>query len=363
MYNIFKQGSVDPIELQTLQEVDLFFVKLNPKDAFNHSPRIREYALLYYASGYFAQYNNIFSRYIKNMRDLNDTEMHEFIIRYIVSCVIKRNYESAISDIQNLRQFYIQHDMNVYIYFLKMVRGNYTEASDIVLNIGQNIYEGFWKILTYSDLAFYFMFSLLVCFQRHVLKELKILSGALVCKFFEDNPSYLILLENYERCRFDWIVEEFEKFSQEKITSDIILSNNYRKIQYDFKTHIMKDIIKCSQAVSIDYLAKVLKEDQTKVENWIVTGISEGYLKVKIDDIDKIIYQAEENSNQIRLKNGLNFSENVYSDSIYKILRHLTGKILDIKDIQQSDLKQYMIRGYYENPNMDYYQGDGEDFS
>jgi hypothetical protein len=49
------------------------------------------------------------------MKDMNDYEMNEFIIKYVVSSIIKRNYEIAIGDITGLRNQYIQYDLNFYI--------------------------------------------------------------------------------------------------------------------------------------------------------------------------------------------------------------------------------------------------------
>jgi hypothetical protein len=96
-------------------EVDQFFIKLNPKDASLHSSRIREYALAYFNKGNFGSYNMIFSRYIKGMRDLIDSEMHDFLIKYLISSIIKKNYDVAITDINIIKQNYTKYDMNIYI--------------------------------------------------------------------------------------------------------------------------------------------------------------------------------------------------------------------------------------------------------
>lgn len=96
-------------------EVDQFFIKLNPKDANAHSNKIREYALTYFNKGNFSSYNMIFNRYIKNMKDLIDSEMHNFLIKYLISSIIKKNYDVAITDINAIKQNYSKYDMNIYI--------------------------------------------------------------------------------------------------------------------------------------------------------------------------------------------------------------------------------------------------------
>lgn len=160
-------AAVEPSQLQQLEEIDSFFIKLNPKDAYNQSLKIREFASTYFSKGHFLQYNNIFSRYLKNMKDLSDSEMNDFIIKYFISSVIKRNYELAITDISSLKQQYIQYDLNIYIFLLKLINGNFTEAAETILNVNQNVSEEVWKIVGEADLAFYFSVALMVCFKRN----------------------------------------------------------------------------------------------------------------------------------------------------------------------------------------------------
>lgn len=49
------------------------------------------------------------------MKDLQESEMNNFIVKYFISSVIKKNYESAITDITGLKQHYLRYDLNIYI--------------------------------------------------------------------------------------------------------------------------------------------------------------------------------------------------------------------------------------------------------
>jgi hypothetical protein len=334
---------VEPLQLQELQDIESFFIKLNPKDAYNHSAKIREYAMIFFSKGHLSHFNNIFSRYIKNMRDLSDSEMHEFIIRYFIASVIKKNYELAITDILNMRQNYIQYDMNIYIFLLKLISGNFAEAADLLLNVNQNVYEEVWKIVSESDFALYSTISLLVCFNRHILKEIQVLNQTLVYQSFEEHPENLEILENYSKCRFDFITDKLDQM-QENITSEPLLANNLPKINYLVKVNILSEILKASSTVSLDYLCKLLKEKNSIiVENWILHGISEGRFKVKIDDIDKLVYSYETESLPSTVNKALDFSKKTYCNSMNKILSSLSYKNVNMSHVRVDQFKKYMF--------------------
>lgn len=287
------------------------------------------------------------------MRDLNDSEMNDFIIRFFVSSVIKKNYEIAISDISVLRSNYLQYDLNFYIYLLRMINGNFIEAADTVLNVKQNIYDEAWKIVSESDLAFYFTLSLLICFKRHVLKEVQMLSQSMIYRFFEDFPHYIELLENYSKCRFDIITEEVEKL-QEKIHTDPLTANNFTKINFEIKNNILKEILKSCSSVSIAYLSSILREKDTqKIENWIFMGISEGYLQVRIDDIDKTVYAQEISTMRNSVQKTLEFSKSTYNNSINKILGNIGVRTVDLRDVELDEFKKYPIEKHKGRGHMD----------
>lgn len=101
--------------MSDLEDLDTYFIKLNPKDVYFQSHKIREHSLVYYTKGSLTSFINIFTRYIKFMKDLNESEMQNFIIKFLIASIIKKNYETAISDLQYLRPNFITYDINIYI--------------------------------------------------------------------------------------------------------------------------------------------------------------------------------------------------------------------------------------------------------
>jgi hypothetical protein len=333
------------MQLQELQEIETFFIKLNPKEAYSHSAKIREFARTYFSHGNMTQYNSVFSRYIKNMRDLNDTEMHQFLIKYLISSVIKRNYELFYSDVSTIRVNYIQYDVNIYIFLLKFISGHFSEAADLLLNINQNIYEDFWNFVNPNDMALYFTLSILINFKLNVLKEIQKLSQTLVYNFFEENPELFEILENYSKCRYDWITLFLEKL-QVRITSDPFQMNNCIKMSYLVKNNILFNILKTTSSVPINYLSYILNEkNHIIIENWILSGISEGKFKVKIDDIDRVVYSSEISSLENTIGKTLGVSRKVHVNSINKILNSLnmSSRPMDLRYITLDQMTRYTI--------------------
>jgi hypothetical protein len=224
-----------------------------------------------------------------------------------------------------------------------MINGNFNEAAETIMNVTQNVYDDAWNIVNEPDLAYYFTITLLICFKRQTLKEIQIMSQTLIYKFFEDYIQYLELLENYSKCRFDIISAEFEKIL-EKIQYDPLLMNHYYRISNEVKVNILKDILKSSSCVSFEYLSKMLREkDLSKIENWIHNGIIEGYLKVKIDDIDKIVYAQEPKHVDQGINKAIDFSKRTYNNSMNKILNCLSSKFILAGENEMDEMKKYQI--------------------
>ncbi len=93
--------------------------------------------------------------------------------------------------------------MNIYIFRLKLIKGNFTESAETIMSIGQNIYEDVWKIVLGDDLAFYFALSMLTKPKQGAVRNIHMVNIFLIYKLFEDFPNYLELLANYSKCRFE----------------------------------------------------------------------------------------------------------------------------------------------------------------
>jgi hypothetical protein len=303
----------------------------------------------------------VFTRYLKNMKEIPENEMHEFIIKYFISSVIKKNYENALSDINQLKAFYTGYDLNIYIFLLKFIYGVFHESAEDSILISNNIYEGVWNLINENDLAFYLTLSQLISFNRKILNQIQSNSDVLIYNLFQgDYEEYENVLDNYSMCRYDCVTEEFEKYKQ-IINSDPLLSLNYVKINFEIKNRILREILNNCSKVGLNYLSKILKErDDGKIENWILSGISEGHYYVKIDDIEKIVYSEEQDVERVNMFKVLNMSKKVYSQSIFKILNGIGNKI-DIKEIDIERYKKYYIdkvKGGFDKKESDYNESE-----
>ncbi len=107
--------NLDTTKLRLDEELNLFFQKLQPKEAPNKANKIRENALLYFSIGNFTQFIMVFSRYIKYMKDVSSEEMNDFIFKFFISCLMKKNYEIGINDITMLMTTNHDYDLRIYL--------------------------------------------------------------------------------------------------------------------------------------------------------------------------------------------------------------------------------------------------------
>ncbi len=98
-----------------MEEIDVFFMRITSKEIPTYEAKILSYINTYFEKGQFTAYNNTFNRFIKTMKTLSDPEMHNFIIRYTIASIIKKNWDNFSNDIYFIRQNYSQYDMNIYL--------------------------------------------------------------------------------------------------------------------------------------------------------------------------------------------------------------------------------------------------------
>ena len=100
----------------SVETMDAYFLKLNPKDIQTESLKIKEYSKQYYDAGNFSAFISVFNRFlvlIKN--DLPESELHIFLIKFVVSCIIKKQFDIGLSEISKLKQQYHNHDISIYL--------------------------------------------------------------------------------------------------------------------------------------------------------------------------------------------------------------------------------------------------------
>ena len=107
---------VKPKQLTTsIEDIESFFLRLNIKEINTLENKILINANAYFEKGNFSAFNKTFSIYVKNLKNLTDSEINKLVIRYVISSVIKKNWDSFASDIYAIRQTYTQNDMNIYL--------------------------------------------------------------------------------------------------------------------------------------------------------------------------------------------------------------------------------------------------------
>lgn len=154
-----------------VDNADNYFSKLNQKNLSQETFKIKDYAKQYYSSGNFSQYIMVFNRFIVLLKnEISESELHMYLVKYVIASVIKKQYDLAISEITKLKQHYHNYDISIYLFFLKIVQGKFHQAEEEILNISKNIYpEFFEKILDQETLAQYIVLVMLICYKKHVI--------------------------------------------------------------------------------------------------------------------------------------------------------------------------------------------------
>jgi hypothetical protein len=102
-------------QLNCVEELDIFFMRITSKEIPQYESKILTSINTYFEKGQFTAFNNTFNRFIKTMKNLSEQEIHNFIIRYTISSIIKKNWDNFSTDIFHIRQYYTQYDMNIYL--------------------------------------------------------------------------------------------------------------------------------------------------------------------------------------------------------------------------------------------------------
>ena len=154
-----------------VENADNYFSKLNQKNLSQETFKIKDYAKQYYNSGNFSQFIMVFNRFIVLLKnEISESELHMFLVKYVIASVIKKQFDLAISEITKLKQHYHNYDISIYLFFLKIVQGKFHQAEEEILNISKNIYpEFFEKILNQETLAHYIVLVMLICYKKHVI--------------------------------------------------------------------------------------------------------------------------------------------------------------------------------------------------
>ena len=116
---ISKENIIDSNAISNIETLNTFFSKICQKDFQSEVNKIKEYTKQYYNMGAFSQYISIFNRYIMQIKnEFEESEFHQFIVKYVISCVLKRQYDLGISELDKLNKNFYKYNYDVSIYVL-----------------------------------------------------------------------------------------------------------------------------------------------------------------------------------------------------------------------------------------------------
>ena len=325
---------------------DTFFQNLLTKDIQAKAKEIIENSLVYYNKSIYLKFNNCFNRYIKNIKDLNEYDMAEYVGKYFNSCVMCKNYLQCAEDIKIISKKYFLFDNNCYIFLLKFFAGDFNDAFNLILSVSSNISTELYNYLTEEDLAFYFSLCILINYNEEVYKEILVQNETEIYKLIEKYPKIFEILEIYSKCQFEKVCVLFDKTFREKIIKNKELVNYEKRINMLIKNNILKEILSLSSEIKLEDLAKTLKIDSIdKLIDMIIKLIDNQNFPVKIDDINKIVYYNKKNELDDALqKTIITSKKNLAKIFNFTLKRTLKGKNkisqLDMNNLSQIVLKE-----------------------
>ena len=306
----------------------------------------------FYNNGNFDKLNRACYRFLKRIKGVNEYDMNDTVIRYVVSCISLRDFSQCYNIIETLQEEYSYFDYNIYLFFLYLVEGEYDRASKKLLKIKTNISEDFYKYVTEEDLAFYFAFCLLYNFNITDYKEVLSNNDIYVYKLYDKYNKFFEIVDAYYKCDYLRVNNEFNKKLKERINKDPFLSGKSETIEKKFKEKILKEILTFSSEISYKTIADLLVISKSQAVDMIVSLIKAKKKDAIIDDIDEVVIMKEPNpmndlltkSNELMEKNLDDLIKFSYTNIKHKIAGKIEGKNITKKPLERGyDMSQAII--------------------
>ena len=308
----------------------------------------------FYNNGNFDKLNRACYRFLKRIKGVNEYDMNDTVIRYVVSCVSLRDFSQCYNIIETLQEEYSYFDYNIYLFFLYLVEGDYDKASKKLLKIKTNISEDFYKYVTEEDLAFYFAFCLLYNFNITDYKEVLSNNDIYVYKLYDKYNKFFEIVDAYYKCDYLRVNNEFNKKLKERINKDPFLSGKSETIEKKFKEKILKEILTFSSEISYKTIADLLVISKSQAVDMIVGLIKAKKKDAIIDDIDEVVIMKEPNpmndlltkSNELMEKNLDDLIKFSYTNIKHKIAGKIEGKNITKKPLERGyDMRMLEMMG------------------
>ena len=308
----------------------------------------------FYNNGNFDKLNRACYRFLKRIKGVNEYDMNDTVIRYVVSCISLRDFSQCYNIIETLQEEYSYFDYNIYLFFLYLVEGEYDKASKKLLKIKTNISEDFYKYVTEEDLAFYFAFCLLYNFNITDYKEVLSNNDIYVYKLYDKYNKFFEIVDAYYKCDYLRVNNEFNKKLKERINKDPFLSGKSETIEKKFKEKILKEILTFSSEISYKTIADLLVISKPQAVDMIVSLIKAKKKDAIIDDIDEVVIMKEPNpmndlltkSNELMEKNLDDLIKFSYTNIKHKIAGKIEGKNITKKPLERGyDMRMLEMMG------------------
>ena len=308
----------------------------------------------FYNNGNFDKLNRACYRFLKRIKGVNEYDMNDTVIRYVVSCISLRDFSQCYNIIETLQEEYSYFDYNIYLFFLYLVEGEYDKASKKLLKIKTNISDDFYKYVTEEDLAFYFAFCLLYNFNITDYKEVLSNNDIYVYKLYDKYNKFFEIVDAYYKCDYLRVNNEFNKKLKERINKDPFLSGKSETIEKKFKEKILKEILTFSSEISYKTIADLLVISKSQAVDMIVSLIKEKKKDAIIDDIDEVVIMKEPNpmndlltkSNELMEKNLDDLIKFSYTNIKHKIAGKIEGKNITKKPLERGyDMRMLEMMG------------------
>ena len=308
----------------------------------------------FYNNGNFDKLNRACYRFLKRIKGVNEYDMNDTVIRYVVSCISLRDFSQCYNIIETLQEEYSYFDYNIYLFFLYLVEGDYDKASKKLLKIKTNISEDFYKYVTEEDLAFYFAFCLLYNFNITDYKEVLSNNDIYVYKLYDKYNKFFEIVDAYYKCDYLRVNNEFNKKLKERINKDPFLSGKSEIIEKKFKEKILKEILTFSSEISYKTIADLLVISKSQAVDMIVSLIKAKKKDAIIDDIDEVVIMKEPNpmndlltkSNELMEKNLDDLIKFSYTNIKHKIAGKIEGKNITKKPLERGyDMRMLEMMG------------------
>ena len=306
----------------------------------------------FYKNGNFEKLNRACYRFLKRIKGVNEYDMNDAVIRYLVSSICTRDFTQCYNIIESLKEEYTLFDYNIYLFFLYLVEGRYNDASKELLKIKTNISEDFNEYVSEEDLAFYFAFCLLYNFNIKDYKEVLSNNDIYVYKLYDKYKKYFEIVDDYFRSDYLKVNNEFNKKLKDRIKSDPFLSGNADYIEQNFKEKILKEIMNFTSEISYKTISDLLVMDKRSAGEMVKSLIKSNKIDAVIDDIDEIVIMKKSNyvndllneSNKVMKKNLNELIKFSYSNIEHKIMPKVEGRNITKKSLERErDMDPRMI--------------------